>query len=255
MKSSSAATAIVAEDEAPQRLALVRLLREEWPELVIVAECEDGLATLEALQRHQPSIAFLDIRMPGLTGMAAAAQAGGGVDLVFTTAYSEHAVQAFEQGAVDYLLKPIARERLRAALERLQRRRESGERSDAASVLSGLRERGFGRPATPLRWISASVGATVRMIPLEEIVFFHSSDKYTRVVARQGEAIIRTPLKELVAALDPDEFWQVHRSVLVRVASVRAMHALGGERYELQMDGTNERVPVSVAFKNRFKGM
>ncbi len=248
-------TAIVAEDEASQRQALVRLLREEWPDLAVVAECEDGLSTLEALQAHQPAVVFLDIRMPGMNGLEIAAQLGAAVQIVFTTAYSEHAVQAFEQGAADYLLKPISRERLRATLDRVQQRIGNGERSDPENTLSALRARAGDSPARAMHWISASVGNTVRMIPLEDILFFQSTDKYTRVVSRQGEAIIRTPLKELLAALDPDVFWQVHRSVIVRVAGVRAMHALGGERFELELTATAERVPVSVAFKYRFRGM
>jgi DNA-binding LytR/AlgR family response regulator len=251
----TATTAIVAEDEASQRQELVRLLREEWPALTIVAECEDGLSTLEELQAHRPAIAFLDIRMPGLSGLEIAARLGTTVQVVFTTAYSEHAVQAFEHGAVDYLLKPISRERLRASLERLQQRIRSGARGDIEDTLAALRAAEGDSRMRPMHWISASVGNTVRMIPLEEIVFFQSTDKYTRVVSRRGEAVIRTALKELLTALDPDAFWQVHRSVIVRVADVRAMHARGGERYELELNGTPERVPVSVAFKNRFRGM
>ena len=248
-------TAIVAEDEGSQRQALVRLLQQEWPELDIVAECEDGLSTLEALQAHQPQIAFLDIRMPGLSGLQVAARAAGATLIVFTTAYSEHAVQAFEQGAADYLLKPIAPDRLRTTLERVRQRLRSGDSGDVNRTLAALRAQAQGAPGHPMHWISASVGNTVRMIPLEEIIFFQSSDKYTRVVSGQGEAVIRTALKELLLQLDPDSFWQVHRSVIVRVAGVRAMHGLGGERYELELTGTTERVPVSVAFKGRFRGM
>jgi DNA-binding LytR/AlgR family response regulator len=248
-------TAIVAEDETAQRQALVRMLREEWPELDIVAECEDGLSTLEALQAHRPTVAFLDIRMPVLSGLRAASEAGGSTHIVFATAYSEHAVQAFEQGAADYLLKPISRERLRTTLTRLRQRISSGESPDMQQILTALRARSPEGQGPSMHWISTSVGNTVRMIPLEEILFFQSSDKYTRVVSRQGESVIRTALKELLASLDQQEFWQVHRGVIVRVASVRAMHALGGERYELELDGTAERVPVSVAFKGRFRGM
>ena len=248
-------TAIVAEDEASQRLELVRLLREEWRELAIVAQCADGLATLEALQTHAPALAFLDIRMPGLSGLQVAARGARNTLVIFTTAYSEHAIQAFEQGAVDYLLKPISRERLRTTLERVRQRIAAGETGDADQTFAVLRARAAAEPTRPMHWISASVGNTVRMIPLAEILFFQSSDKYTRVVSHQGEAVIRTPLKELLEALDPDAFWQVHRSVIVRVAAVRAMHALGGERYELELTGAAERVPVSVAFKGRFKGM
>lgn len=248
-------TAIVAEDEGAQRQELVRLLREEWPELDICAECEDGLSTLEALQAHEPAIAFLDIRMPGLSGLQVAARAGKATLVVFTTAYAEHALQAFEQGAADYLLKPVSRERLRTALTRIRERLRSVESGDLNRELAGLRAREHGAPGRAMHWISASVGNTVRMLPLEEILFFQSSDKYTRVVSGQGEAVIRTALKDLLTQLDPDAFWQVHRSVIVRVAGVRAMHALGGERYELELTGTTERVPVSVAFKGRFRGM
>jgi DNA-binding LytR/AlgR family response regulator len=248
-------TAIVAEDEASQREELVRLLHEQWPDLVIVAACEDGLSSLEALQLHKPAIAFLDIRMPGMNGLQIAAQLNRDIQVVFTTAYAEHAVQAFEHGAVDYLLKPIAPERLRMTLERVQERIKSGRRGDVGGAVATLRAWGEGRPTRPMHWISVSVGHTVRMIALEEILFFQSSERYTRVVSRQGEAIIRTALKELLAGLDPDVFWQIHRSVIVRVAAVRAMHALGGERFELELTGTAERLPVSVAFKGRFKGM
>lgn len=248
-------TAIVAEDETSQRQALVRLLHEQWPELGIVAECEDGLSSLEALQMYKPAIAFLDIRMPGVNGLQIAAQVHRDIQVVFTTAYSEHAVQAFEQGAVDYLLKPVAPERLRMTLARVQERIKSGGRGDVGGAIASLRTHAEVAPVRPMHWISATTGNTVRMIPLEEILFFQSSERYTRVVSRQGEAIIRTALKELLAALDPDVFWQVHRSVIVRVAVVRAMHARGGERFELELTGTAERVPVSVAFKGRFKGM
>jgi DNA-binding LytR/AlgR family response regulator len=248
-------TAIIAEDEASQRQALVRLLQAQWPELVILAECEDGLSSLEALQLHKPAVAFLDIRMPGMTGLQIAAQLERDLQVVFTTAYSDHAVQAFEQGAVDYLLKPISAERLRMTLARVQERISSGRRGDVGAAMSAWRGRADGAPSRPMHWISVSIGNTVRMIALEEILFFQSSERYTRVVSRQGEAIIRTALKDLLAGLDPDVFWQVHRSVIVRVAAVRAMHARGGERFELELLGTAERVPVSVAFKGRFKGM
>lgn len=248
-------TAIVCEDEAPQRTALVQLLSAEWPELRIVAECEDGLASLEALKQHVPAIAFLDIRMPGVSGLSVAAEATSATHVVFTTAYAEHAVQAFEHGAVDYLLKPIDLERLRAALARVRRRLADRERGDLGTAVALLRERGLPRTGRALHWISANVGTTTRMLPLAEILFFQASDKYTRVVTPTGEAIIRSSLKELVSALDADEFWQVHRSIIVRVAAVRAMHHLGGEKYELELAGSPERLPVSVAFKDRFRGM
>jgi DNA-binding LytR/AlgR family response regulator len=248
--------AIVCEDEAPQRHAMTALLHEVWPELEVVAECEDGLESIEALKTHRPQIAFLDIRLPGVSGLVAATHAGRETQVVFTTAYSEHAVQAFEQGAIDYLLKPIARDRLRVAVERVRHRLERGDSNrDLQQQFSVLHDRGFGKPAQPFHWISATVGTTTRMIPLDEVLFFQASDKYTRVASTRGDAIIRTPLKELLGSLDPDAFWQVHRSTIVRVASVRAMHHVGGEKYELELAGTSERLPVSIAFKERFRGM
>ncbi len=193
--------------------------------------------------------------MPALSGLKVAARASKATLIVFTTAYSEHAVQAFEHDAADYLLKPISRERLRTTLARIRERLSRGESGDVNRGLASLRAHAGRVPGRAMHWISASVGNSVRMIPLEEILFFQSSEKYTRVVSVQGEAVIRTALKELLLQLDPDSFWQVHRGVIVRVAGVRAMHALGGERYELELTGTIERVPVSVAFKGRFKGM
>ena len=244
--------AIVAEDETPQREALKRLLCDVWPEVDVRAECGDGFETLEALNLHRPDVAFIDIRMPGLSGMLAVAQACVPVHVVFTTAYAEHAVQAFDQGAVDYLLKPVSRERLQSAVARLRDRLVGGAPANGDGALALLRAHEHARK---MHWISATVGNAVRMIPLDEVLFFQSSDKYTRVVSLRTEAVIRTSLKELLSRLDPAEFWQVHRGVIVRVAAVRAMHAVGGERYELGLEGTSERLPVSVAFKSRFRGM
>jgi DNA-binding LytR/AlgR family response regulator len=248
-------TAIIAEDEAPQREALQRLLRDAWPELRIVAMCEDGLRTIEALNASAPDVAFLDIRMPGVSGLEVASQAGPRTHIVFITAYAEHAVRAFEKGAVDYLLKPVSPERLQTTIERVRARLADGARADLTRILEQLHGQTDESQAPATRWVSASVGNTVKMIPIDEIVFFQSRDKYTRVVTTADEAIIRTPLKELIGMLDPDDFWQVHRSVIVKVAAIRAAVRTPDDKYELVLAGSDERLPVSPAFKKRFRGM
>ena len=247
-------TAIIAEDEAPQREELVRLLREAWPELAIVATCADGLAALEALDAEHADVAFLDIRMPGTSGLELARQFGRKTHIVFITAYAEHAVRAFDEGAVDYLLKPVSRERLGVTVERVRERLAAGSSHDIARVLETLQKQAAGAAPAPVRWVSASVGNAIKMLPIDEILFFQSRDKYTRVVTAADEAIIRTPLKELLDMLDAHEFWQVHRSVIVKVAAIRSVVRTPDEKYELVVAGSEERLPVSPAFK-RFKGM
>lgn len=251
----SAPTAIVAEDEAPQRAELVQLLGELWPELTIVAQCEDGLAALEALRTQVPDVAFLDIRMPGLSGFELVRAADTRTHVVLVTAYAEHAVRAFEEGAVDYVLKPVARERLRTTVARLRGRIAAGERPATARSLETLSRQSPSTAAVPVRWVSATIGRTIKMLPIDEILFFQASDKYTRVVTAGDEAVIRTPLKDLVRMLDADEFWQVHRSVIVKVAAIRALVRTDDDKYELVVAGSAERLPVSAAFKDRFKGM
>jgi DNA-binding LytR/AlgR family response regulator len=248
-------TAVVAEDELPQRQALVQMLQQLWPELRIIAECEDGLGAIEALHSQRPDVAFLDVRMPGVSGLVVAESAPRCTRVVFITAYSEHAVAAFDSGATDYLLKPITRERLKRTIARLQEIATTSRDDSLRRTVEALRKRDLMGRARPLQWISATIGNSVKMIPLDEVLYFQSSDKYTRVVAKADEAIIRTSLKELAAALDPEVFWQVHRSVIVRAAAVRAMRHLGGERYEIELAGHSERMPVSAAFKGRFRGM
>jgi DNA-binding LytR/AlgR family response regulator len=245
-------TAIVAEDEAPQRDALVRALGEVWPELAIVAECEDGLAALEMFEVERPAVAFIDIRMPGLSGLDLARRVGARTHLVFITAYSEHAVRAFEEGAIDYLLKPVSRERLVATVQRLRERVEAGRNGDVGNILAALQKQPL-KPA-PVHWVSASVGNAIKMLPIDEILFFQSSDKYTRVVTAEDEAVIRTPLKELLGMLDPEQFWQIHRGVIVRAAAIRSVVKTPDDKFELTVAGSAERLPVSPAFK-RFKGM
>ena len=251
-------TAILAEDEAPLRNALRAMLQDVWPELRIVAECEDGIAAMEAIAAHRPTLAFLDIRMPGVSGLDVARAAVAAKSLVvFTTAYDEYAVRAFEAGAADYLLKPLQPERLQRALERVRERlRTAAAPDDDAMRQIDIIETGL-RPSGSrlIRWISAAVGDSVRMIGIEEVVYFQAQDKYVRVVTTGAEALIRTPIKDLLAGLDPDAFWQVHRGVVVRVSAIDRVRKDAFGKSTLQLRGRDDALPVSAAFLHRFRGM
>lgn len=245
-------TAIIAEDELPQRIELRAMLAQLWPELRIVAECADGAEARAALESFRPAIAFLDIRMPREDGIAVARGAPQGTHIVFITAYDQFAVSAFEEGAVDYLLKPVQRERLETALSRIRRR--LGDPPDTSQLLATLQEKFTAAQNPRLRWITADEGASVKLIPVEEILFFQSQDKYTRVVTAKTEAHIRRPLKELYPELDPADFWQVHRSAIVRVSAIRALHRQDGD-HVLSIKGRDDRIPVAKTWVPRFRGM
>jgi DNA-binding LytR/AlgR family response regulator len=236
--------ALVAEDEAPQRRRLCELLGELWPELEVVAECSDGLAALEALTSQQPDVAFLDIRMPGLTGLEVA-RAADTTQVVFTTAYESHALDAFDHAAVDYLLKPIGRERLAQSVARLKQR--------LAEPLADLKK-SFGVSAG-IRWITGSAGHVTRVLGIDEVLFFAAQDKYVRVVTADDEVQIRTPLRELLGELDPEAFWQIHRSVIVRAGAIHRIETGVDGRMKLTVKSRTEELPVSQAFQFRFKPM
>lgn len=252
------ATALIADDEDLPRAELARMLAAAWPGLRIVADCEHGPAAVEAIDEHRPDIAFLDIRMPGLSGLDVARAASGRCHVVFTTAYDSHAVEAFEAGAVDYLLKPVHAARLAQAVQRLQERLAA--RAPAAE-LDGLVERlaarlRGGEPEAPrLRWISASVGDVIKMFSIDEVIFFQSDEKYTRVVTAGDEAHVRKPLKEITAGLDPEAFWQVHRGVVVRADRIARATRDDLGRITLQLKGHGEALAVSQAYAWRFKPM
>ena len=247
-------TAIIAEDESPQREGLRALLREVWPELEIVAECEDGLSALEAFQTHRPQVAFLDIRMPGLSGLEVAKSAAG-TQVIFTTAYNEYAIEAFERGAVDYLLKPINRERLVLSIQRVRERVQRQETVDLNAVIDSLSRMTRTPREDRVRWITASAGHTTKMFAIEDVVYFRAQEKYTHVVTRQDEGDIRTSLKELVSMLDSDEFWQIHRSIIVRANAIRALRKDDDGRCWVQLKESAAELPVSSAFQHRFKAM
>jgi DNA-binding LytR/AlgR family response regulator len=248
-------TAIIAEDEAAQREALAGLLREQWPDLQIAALCEDGLSALEALEEHQPQVAFLDIRMPGASGVEVARAASGKVHVVFVTAYDEYAVAAFETGAADYLVKPVVPERLGQAVARLRHRITSHASTDLSHLLETLDSQLRNRTTSGLKWVTASFGDTVKMFPIDEVLFFQAQDKYVRVVTGKDEAVIRTPLKELLRQLDGDVFWQIHRSIIVRAGAIDRVQKDALGHFHARLKDHPETLPVSVPYQSRFRSM
>ncbi|MES1199082.1 MAG: LytTR family DNA-binding domain-containing protein [Pseudomonadota bacterium] len=246
-------TALIAEDEAPQRRELRALLAKLWPELEIIAECADGLDALERLADASPDVAFLDIRMPGVSGLEVARQASGASHIVFITAYDEFALKAFEAGVIDYLLKPIKPERLATTIERLQERLRGGAPQNLDALVSALSGQLAKTPQ--ISWITATAGENVKMIPIEDVLYFQSEDKYTRVVTGTDSAHIRTPLKDLLGQLDSEAFWQVHRNAIVRVAAIRAVKRDEDGKLRLTLRGRAETIRVSDAFRRRFRTM
>lgn len=255
-------TALVADDEPLLRDALERMLLRAWPELTIVAQARNGREAIDLFETHQPDICFLDVHMPGITGVEAASHIGRRAHLVFVTAYDQYAVQAFSQGALDYLVKPVEAQRLADTVARLQERLRSAQPALNTDVLlqqlaQSLR---LGVPTAPLRWIRASIGATVRLIPAGDIDYLRSDEKYTRVAwrddnGRPQDAIVRTPLKELVAQLDPDQFAQVHRSAAVNLRAVSHVVRGENETADIHLKGREEVLPVSRSYLHLFRQM
>ena len=269
--------AVIADDERLMREQLRARLAEVWPELEIVAEAKNGEEAVALVEQHRPELVFLDIRMPGLTGVEAAkriaqlpaAQLDAGAadnddwacEIVFITAYDQYAVEAFEQGVVDYVLKPAERERLAITVDRIRKRlaaRSSAEPASAPQlqqVLHQLAAQMTGRPPTYLRWIQASVGSTIQMIPVEDVLFFVSDEKYTRVQTASVEALIRKPIKELVDELDPQQFWQIHRRALVNTRHIAGVTRDLRGRQLVSVRGHGEQLEVSRSYAGLFKGM
>ena len=242
------ARVLIAEDEAPLRDYLARELSRAWPGVEIVAAVENGAEALAAFEELKPDAAFLDVRMPGLSGIDVANALAGQCHIVFVTAHDDAAVSAFEAGAVDYLLKPISQPRLKVAIERLEARLQSTPHwnEQAMSGLSNNQSR------EPLRWLQASSGRNIEFTDVSAVAFFRAEDKYTTVALAGRELIIRTSLKELLPQLDPARFWQVHRATIVNVAFIdRAVHE-EGELY-LLLKGRDEKLGVSRAWRHRFK--
>jgi DNA-binding LytR/AlgR family response regulator len=275
---TSAPRAVLADDERLMRDQLRARLAEAWPELQIVAEAKNGAEAVELVEQHRPDVVFLDIRMPGMTGVEAAKQIAqmdvgdDGVlpEIVFITAYDQYAVEAFEQGATDYILKPAERDRLKLTVERIVKRLAAKRNSDdsddepasAAStgglpiqqLLHRLAASGGTKPAY-LKWIQATVGQAIQMIPVDDVLFFISDEKYTRVQTPQVEALIRKPIKELVDELDPERFWQIHRSTLVAVNAIAAVTRDFRGRQIVAVKGNPQKLEVSRSYTHLFKGM
>ena len=273
-------TALIADDEEHLRDHLAGKLARLWPELTIVARAPHGPQALADIRRLEPDLAFLDIRMPGLTGLEVAREAAGGpTRFIFVTAFDQYALDAFEREAFDYLVKPVSDERLARTVDRLKRTlADAAPRPDVAALLDQLLARratagwpgavastgsmgattdaqgGTSGPA-PLRWIRASLGATTRHVPVEEVRFFRSDDKYTVVHTIEGEQLIRTPLAELISQLDGDWFWQIHRSTVVNMRHVSASRRDDTGRVFVQLKPDGTELPVSRAYAHRFKQM
>jgi DNA-binding LytR/AlgR family response regulator len=244
--------AVIAEDEPVLRGELKDSLLRLWPGLRIVAEAEDGVEALDALGRCKPQVMFLDIEMPGLSGLEVARAASGRCHIVFVTAYNQHAVAAFEQGAVDYVMKPFGAARLAAAIARVRERLDAAPAS-LDGLLQTLREQAPKR--SHLRWINASSGQNVRLITTDEVCYFKADSKYTLVVTADAEALIRRSIKELMDELDPEVFWPVHRGVVVNANEIAMAHRKLGGQYELRLKRRKETLAVSEPFAYRFRQM
>ena len=250
-------SALVADDETLLAADLKRRIETLWPELDIRAVCHDGVSALERLEAEKPDIAFLDIRMPGLTGLEVAARLDFPCQVVFVTAYDQYAVEAFEQAAVDYVLKPADDARLAKTVERLRRAvaaPSDSERSRLSSLLEKVSPRNTAEPP-PLKWIRASVGDSVRLVPVDEVRYFQAADKYTAVMTAAGELLIRTPIRELAGQLDPEVFWQVHRGTIVNAQFVTAARHDESGRVLLSVRDRPEQVTVSRAYAPLFRQM
>jgi DNA-binding LytR/AlgR family response regulator len=257
-------TAIIADDERLMRDLLRTRLSQVWPELQILGEAKNGDEAVQLVDELKPDLTFLDIRMPGKTGMEAARDIGGASQVVFVTAYDEYAVEAFERGAVDYVLKPPEPERLKITVERLKERLATPSSAAAAqasvsdtvtAMLSQLAEKIAAPKPKYLQWIQASIGQDLRMIPVEDILFFRSDEKYTCVQTEKFEALIRKPVRDLADELDPALFWQIHRATLVNVNAIEGVTRDIRGRHLVLIKGRQEKLEVSRSFLHLFKQM
>ncbi len=253
-------TCIVAEDEALLRQALIGELARAWPELQIVAECEDGASAVEALTEHQPDVAFLDIRMPGLTGLevaAAAIEASPRTRIVFVTAYDQYALDAFERGAIDYLLKPVQPARLDATVARLQAAQAApADAAHLARLLDTLAA--LPKPAAsiePLTWLTASTGRETALILVDDVIYFRADHKYTTVVTADGEALLRSSLRELLPRLNGNHFKQIHRSTIINLKAIAGISRDESGRGIVRLKQRPETLLVSLPFMTLFKQM
>jgi DNA-binding LytR/AlgR family response regulator len=265
--SAARPTCVIAEDESLLREALVAELRQAWPELEIVAECADGGSALEAISELQPDVAFLDIRMPGLTGLEVAAGAvssAPGTQVVFVTAYDQYAIDAFDKGAVDYMLKPIEAPRLAQTVARLRARLAAAGSAPAAGnealaalldQLTAALPRKLSEAATPLTWLTASTGNSTKLIMIDDVLYFRADHKYTTVMTASGEALLRKPIKDLLEVLDPSMFKQIHRATVVNLKAIDSVTRDDTGRGLIKLKSRPEVLTVSQPFMHLFRAM
>jgi DNA-binding LytR/AlgR family response regulator len=246
-------SAIIADDERLMRDQLRLRLSEAWPELEILAEAKNGEEAVSLVAKHKPDFTFLDIRMPGKTGLEAASEVAGQTHVVFITAYDQYAIEAFEHGAIDYVLKPAEAERLAVTVERLKQRLQTAP-LDVSTILGKLATQMAPKPVY-LQWIQASIGQELRLIAVADILFFQSDEKYTRVQTARFEALIRKPVRDLTDELDPALFWQIHRSTLVNVHAIDGVARDLRGRHLVLIKGQPDKLEVSRSFVHLFKQM
>jgi DNA-binding LytR/AlgR family response regulator len=256
MNEASTPTALIADDEPLLRERLAQMLRRLWPQLRIVAEARNGREAIELFDEHQPQVCFLDVHMPGLTGIDAARAIGSRARIVFVTAFEQYAVQAFEQGAVDYLVKPFDEARLAATVQRLQQGSlPTGAELEPLLDALAAKLQPAAAPRPFLRWIKAGVGNSVRLIPVDEVAFMRSDEKYTLVAWAGGEALIRKTIRELADELDPARFVQIHRSVIVSLPHIAQVVRGLNETADVHLKGRPEVLPVSRSWLHLFRQM
>jgi DNA-binding LytR/AlgR family response regulator len=261
---STRTTAIVAEDEPLLRAELVAQLHALWPELAVVAEAEDGAQALEEIAAKRPDLVFLDIRMPGLTGLDVAAAIptlGVPTQIVFVTAYNQYAIDAFEKGAIDYLLKPVTPERLQATVARIKSRLAAAAppAGDAMQALVQQLQSAMAHDLTaerePLAWISAGTGRETKLIMIDDVAYFQADNKYTVVMTAEGESLIRTPIKELLDGLDAAHFKQIHRATIVNLRAIKSISRDDTGKGVIKLKFRNETLQVSQPFMHLFRNM
>lgn len=250
--------AIIADDEKELRTHLNSLLSEVWPDLDLCGEAENGKEALELIEKHKPDIAFLDIQMPGLSGMEVARRISGNCRVVFITAYDQYAIEAFENEAIDYILKPVAKDRLKKTVQRLkdQIATSTGPPSDLSKIVERLISVLPDKEISEyLLWIRALHGDSIRLIPVEDVCYFKASDKYTMVITKTGESLIKKPIKELAGELDPDTFWRIHRSTIVNATCIdKVSRSLTG-RFIIKLKNPPETLTVSRTYAHIFRQM
>jgi len=244
--------AVIAEDEPLLRAELRESLAKLWPELAVCAEAEDGVEALHAIEQHDPDILFLDIQMPGLSGLEVARHAGSRCHVVFVTAYDKYAVTAFEQGAVDYVMKPFSPARLATTITRLKEKAGTAPANLEGLLQTLIRS---SAPKEYLRWITASQGQELRLITVEEVCYFQADNKYTLVVTPHQESLIRRPIKELVQELDPAMFWQIHRGTVINVNAIAGVQRDLSGQLRVKLKERKETLPVSDPYVHLFKSM